>query len=261
MYDQEYIKLTLLAGIYILLFTYEQYRPYFQQRKRHAQHSARNLFLAAINATISTLFLVIAISYASQWALENNFGILNQLNIPTIYTYLIAILLIDSWQYVWHRMNHVIPLLWKFHQVHHSDKEMDASTGLRFHPIEIIYSNTIRIAIIPLAGIQLEHLIAYEIILLPVILFHHSNIKINENLDKLLRIIIVTPHMHRLHHSDIQKETDSNYSSIFSIWDRLFNSFTMRSIENEFALGLGEKYSAKEWNSFKGMMAIPFRKD
>ena len=261
MLSQEYIKLALLAGIYILLFIYEQYSPYFKHRQQHAKHWLRNLTLASINAGISTLFLVFAISYVCQWTLDNNFGLLNQLNIHTIYSYVLAILLIDCWQYIWHRANHVAPLLWMFHQVHHSDKDMDASTGLRFHPIEIVYSSLIRLAIIPLAGIQLEQLILYEIILLPIILFHHSNIKINESLDRFLRIIIVTPHMHRLHHSDIQSETDSNYSSIFSIWDRLFNTFTMRPIENEFNLGLGVKFKSKEWNSFKGMIMIPFSKN
>ena len=261
MHEQQQLKLALLAIIYISLFTYERYLPYFRGRQHHGRHSVRNLLLATINAIISALFLLLAITQICQWTHDNNYGILNQFNTDTIYTYIIAILIIDCWQYIWHRINHTIPLLWMFHQVHHSDKEMDASTGLRFHPIEIIYSHLIRILVIPLAGIQLEHLIVYEMLLLPIILFHHSNIKINETLDRLLRVIIGTPHMHRLHHSDIQQETDSNYSSIFSIWDRLFNSFTMRPIENEFNLGLGERFKEEEWNRIKGMITIPFRKN
>jgi sterol desaturase/sphingolipid hydroxylase (fatty acid hydroxylase superfamily) len=144
--------------------------------------------------------------------------------------------------------------------VHHADKEMDASTGVRFHPIEIILSSMVRMAIIPLLGIQAGQLLMYELVLLPIILFHHSNIRLSETVDRILRLVIVTPHMHRLHHSDIKSETNSNYASVFSFWDKLFNSYTMRSIETGFQLGLGKQFSLIEWNTFKGFMKIPFQK-
>lgn len=260
MNNLEVVKLSTLAFIYILTFTLESYSPYFKQRKHHFQHSTRNLAIALINASISTLFVIFIIKHAFSWTTSNQLGILNQLELSNTLSFIIAFILIDLWQYVWHRANHVIPLLWKFHQVHHSDKEMDASTGLRFHPIEIIYSNAIRIAIIPILGLQIEHLILYELILLPVILFHHSNITLSDTIDKTLRSMIVTPHMHRLHHSDIRIETDSNYSSVFSVWDRLFASFSMRSIEKDFNLGLGNKFKEHEWNKLTGIISIPFKK-
>ena len=259
MNDPELLKLTILGLIYVVLFSLEIYLPHFQNRQHHFSHSLRNLSLAVINATFTSVFSLVVIKQIFTWTIANNLGLLNTADLPPIITFLIAILLIDCWQYIWHRANHVIPILWRFHQVHHSDTEMDASTALRFHPIEIIYSNIARIAIIPILGIQLEHLIAYEIILLPIILFHHSNIKLSNRLDTLMRIILVTPHMHRLHHSDISNETDSNYSSVFSVWDRVFSSFTMRSIEKDFNLGLGGKFKNSEWNRFTGMLVIPFR--
>lgn len=260
MLEYEYIKLSILAFMYLLLFLYEQYRPYFENRNKHFQHTARNLILASINAVISSLCLIYLIKHTARWATENNFGILNQLNLTAISATIVAILLIDLWQYIWHRANHIIPILWRFHQVHHSDKDMDASTGLRFHPVEIIISSISRIAVIPILGVEIEHLIIYELISLPIILFHHSNIKINNRIDGLLRMIIVTPHIHRLHHSDIQHETDSNYSTIFSFWDRLLRTYTMRPIEKQFNLGLGNKFDIQEWNSFRGIVNIPFRK-
>lgn len=152
----------------------------------------------------------------------------------------------------------MVPLLWRFHQVHHADKELDASSGIRFHPIEIMLSDSFRLAVIPLIGIQLEQLLIYNIVLIPIVLFHHSNIKLNEVIDRYLRMLIVTPHMHRLHHSDIRKETDSNYASVFSFWDRIFNSYTMRSIENDFRLGLGDKFTNQQWRSIPGILKIPF---
>jgi sterol desaturase/sphingolipid hydroxylase (fatty acid hydroxylase superfamily) len=258
--NEENIKLLIIAAVYLTLFTIEHYAPYFKKRQHHLPHSLRNLVLAGINASISTLCFIVIIKHICSWAWDNQFGVLNQINLATAYSFILAIVLIDLWQYIWHRLNHEVAFLWKFHQVHHTDKDMDASTGLRFHPIEIIYSNFIRISIIPFLGLQLDHLLLYEILLLPIILFHHSNIILNENVDKILRIITVTPHIHRLHHSDIQSETDSNYASVFSIWDRLFRSYKMRPIEQAFNLGLGNRYSEKQWNSIYGMLAIPFLK-
>jgi sterol desaturase/sphingolipid hydroxylase (fatty acid hydroxylase superfamily) len=256
--NEENIKLLIIAAVYLILFTIEHYAPYFKSRQQHFPHSLRNLSLAAINTLITTICFVVVIKHVSDWTWTNQFGLLNQINLPSAYLFLLAVILIDLWQYIWHRLNHQVDFLWKFHQVHHADKDMDTSTGLRFHPIEIIYSNLLRISIIPILGIQLDHLLLYEILLLPIILFHHSNIRLNEVMDKMLRVIIVTPHMHRLHHSDIQSETDSNYASVFSIWDRLFKSYTMRSIEQAFNLGLSNKYSERQWNRVYGMLTLPF---
>ena len=256
--SEENIKLLIIAATYLMLFIIEHYAPYFQKRTQHLTHSLLNLTLACMNALISALFFILIIKHSCDWTWENQSGILNNIDLPTPYSIILAIVLIDLWQYIWHRLNHQLAFLWKFHQVHHADKDMDASSGLRFHPIEILYSNITRIAIIPLLGLQLDHILFYELLLLPIILFHHSNIRFNEKADKILRILTVTPHIHRLHHSDIQSETDSNYASVFSIWDRLFNSYTMRPIEQAFSLGLGNQYSKRQWNSLDGMLTIPF---
>ena len=254
------LKLIIAGMLFLALFTWEHYSPYFKARKQHLHHSFRNLSLALINATLSVLIYIYVLNYVCNLTHENAFGLFYYFDITGITAFVIAFVLIDAWQYFWHRMNHIVPFLWRFHQVHHADKDMDASTALRFHTIEIMYSHLIRIFVIPLIGIQLEHLIFYEIILLPIILFHHSNINLPENLDRVLRVIIVTPHIHRLHHSDIRKETDSNYASVFSFWDRLFNTYTMRSIEQQFSLGLRDAFSEQEWNRLLGMLKLPFQK-
>lgn len=254
----EIIKPAILAFVYFILFMLERFIPYFQPRQKAVSHSLRNLGLAAINSVVTVILFITILQFVYHWTSSNQIGLLYQLDIPSTYSFFLAFLLIDLWQYLWHRLNHQIPLLWKFHQVHHADKDMDASTALRFHPIEIAYSSLIRAGVFPVMGIQLEHLIIYELIMLPIILWHHSNIRINEFADTLLRIIIVTPHMHRLHHSDIHSETDSNYASVFSFWDRLFRSYTMRSIAHGFNLGLGNKFSIHQWNRLRGMLTIPF---
>jgi len=170
-----------------------------------------------------------------------------------------AIVFFDCWQYWWHRLNHRIPLLWRFHSVHHADAELDVSSGVRFHTGEMMLSFIARLAVIPLLGITLPQLAIYEAISLPVILFHHSNLRISGGLDRRLRWFIVTPWMHFVHHSRWQPETDSNYSSLLSVWDRIFGSFRLREKPEEISLGLNE-WQEREWRRLPGMLAAPFRK-
>ena len=256
--SQHAIQIAYLGGIYVTLFIIEHYAPYFKNRASHTLHSFRNLSLALINTIVGAGFFVFALAHVYAWSKENEIGLLYQLNLSSITSLVVAFFLIDLWQYIWHRMNHVIPFLWRFHQVHHADKELDASSGFRFHTGEIILSDSFRLAVIPLLGIQLEQLVVYTAVLLPVVLFHHSNIRLPNYIDRWLRVIIVTPHMHRLHHSEVRSETDSNYGNVFSFWDRLFNSFSMRPIETEFQLGLGDRFTKNQWGTISGMLRIPF---
>lgn len=258
------IKLSLLTCIYVLLFILEHYQPYFKKRTTHFSHSLRNLFLAATNLVVSVSLFILLLHQTLVLTQTHQLGLLNYLtnnNVieSNIWLFLLAIILLDLWQYWWHRLNHVLPFLWRFHRVHHADRQLDASSGVRFHPGEIFLSSMARLFVIPLLGIQLEHLLSYEIIMMSIVFFHHSNIKLNESIDRVLRLIIVTPHMHRLHHSDKPAETDSNYGNIFSAWDRIFQSYTMRSIADKFAFGLGDQFSETEWNSYSGMLKIPLK--
>lgn len=256
----ETTKLFALSILYLALFVIEHYLPYFKNRQQHLQHAIKNICLAVLSKALAVFFFVLILGQIFAWAKQQGIGLLPLLDLPPVWNYVLAFILIDLWQYLWHRLNHTFAFLWRFHQVHHTDKEMDASTGIRFHPIEILYSDIARLAVIPIVGIQIEHLLIYELVLLPIVLFHHSNIRFSESLDRWLRIFIVTPHIHRLHHSDIKAETDSNYASVFSVWDRLFNSYSMREIINHFNLGLGNQFSNSQWNQLTGMLKLPFVK-
>jgi sterol desaturase/sphingolipid hydroxylase (fatty acid hydroxylase superfamily) len=150
----------------------------------------------------------------------------------------VALVALDGWMYVWHRANHALPWLWRFHRLHHGDRAMDATTTVRFHPVEIAISTLLRLAVLPILGLRIEHLLIYEVILFPVILFHHSNIRFPEKADRLMRAVLVTPAMHRVHHSQRQIETDSNYGSVLSIWDRLGRSFRLRRDGSTIEFGL-----------------------
>ena len=156
-------------------------------------------------------------------------------------------------------MCHKIPFLWRFHRVHHSDNKMDVTSANRFHFGEIIISSTLRIAVIFLTGASLFHLAIYEAIMFPIVQFHHANIKLPEKLDSLLRAFIPTPAMHKVHHSRLPVETDSNFSSLLSIWDRLFGSFRMQPELDKIKFGLkGHDSEAKQ--SLVGLIKEPLEK-
>lgn len=241
-----------------LLWTAEGVAPMFSGRQRRLPHAAANLGLALCNALIAT-GLALALVAATDWAGQRGFGLLTLTPLPLWVHCLLAILALDCWQYWWHRGNHTVPLLWRFHAIHHADAEMDASTGVRFHTVEMLFSFLARLLLLPLLGISLPELLFYETISLPVILFQHSNLRMSNAADRSLRWLIVTPWMHLVHHSRLQAETDANYTSLLSIWDRLFGSFKLRERPADIHLGL-DGYSRQDWGELPGMLAAPFSK-
>ncbi len=248
----------ITALVLAALWTAESVVPMFIGRKRRVQHVAANLGLAALNAVVSYAF-AFAVLAVTEWADRSRFGLLHLFPLPVWLDWVAAIILFDCWQYWWHRINHRVPLLWRFHSVHHADAELDASSGVRFHTGEIVFSFLARLVVIPLLGISVPQLLVYEAVSLPIILFHHSNIRLSRRADRSLRWLIVTPWMHFVHHSRWQPETDSNYSSFLSVWDRLFGSFRLRADPREISLGL-DRWAEREWRKLPGMLLAPFKK-
>jgi sterol desaturase/sphingolipid hydroxylase (fatty acid hydroxylase superfamily) len=218
---------------------------------------ARNLTLGLLNTALLALLAAPLIAQVAVWAEENRFGLLRLPDTPSMIAIVAAILLFDAWMYLWHRANHELGFLWRFHRVHHSDPEMDATTAVRFHTGEILISSALRLAVIPLLGITIGQLLAYEMLMLPVILFHHSNVRFPEKVDRWLRLVIVTPAVHRVHHSRLRMETDSNYSSVFSFWDRIAGTFRLRRDGRPVNFGLDE-YDGEEWQRLSGLIVMPF---
>ena len=212
------------------------------------------------NTAASVLLAAPLIAWVSLWAESSGFGLLRLAQLPSIIATIMAILLFDGWMYLWHRSNHEINFLWRFHRVHHSDPEMDATTATRFHTGEILISSALRLAVIPLLGITVGQLLVYEMLLLPVILFHHSNIRFPDRADRWLRLVIVTPAIHRVHHSRLRSETDSNYSSVFSFWDRIAGTFRLRQDGQPVKFGLDE-YDGEAWQTIRGLLIAPFVPD
>jgi len=240
-----------------LLFALEAWIPLFKGRTGRLRHGVRNIAMGLMNGAVTGILFSGATAFVTEAAERQNVGLLHWLKYPYWPETVMAIILFDLWMYFWHKANHRLPFLWRFHRMHHSDPELDVTTALRFHIGELIFSSVIRCGILFLFGLTLWQLILYEAMLLPVILFHHSNVALPERWDRLLRIFIVTPNMHRVHHSHFQVETDSNYASIFSVWDRLGKSF--RKKENILTLQYGlDAFGTPRWQSFLGMLETPF---
>jgi len=242
----------------ILLLMLESWLPAAGNRHRRLRHAARNLSLGLLNAVVVALLAAPLVASVARWSEESRFGLLNLLSLPPTIGVAVAFLLFDGWLYLLHRANHKFGFLWRFHRVHHSDPEMDATTALRFHTGEVLISSALRLAVIPLLGITLWQLLVYEALMTPVIMFHHSNVNFPEKADRWLRVLIASPAIHRVHHSRTRVETDSNYSIIFSFWDRLSGTLRLRKDGRPVHFGLDE-YDAEELQRVRGLMTTPFQ--
>jgi sterol desaturase/sphingolipid hydroxylase (fatty acid hydroxylase superfamily) len=251
----------LIIGLLVLtvLLVLEGTMPFYLGREQRLRHGLRNGTLAAVNGALGALLaplLLGAITFAEQ----HGIGLLHWLSVDgpvgAVLAVAIAVLLFDLWMYAWHRANHEIPFLWRFHQVHHTDPAMDATTALRFHPGELLMSSLLNPLVVLALGMGLTQLILYKSVMLAVILFHHSNVRVPNRWDTRLRRLIVPPSMHRVHHSKIPRETNSNYGTVFSFWDRLFGSFRLRPDLRQIVFGTGH-HDEPAWQTLPRLFRLP----
>jgi sterol desaturase/sphingolipid hydroxylase (fatty acid hydroxylase superfamily) len=245
---------TIAVGV--LLWILEGVIPFFFIQKRRDLHAKLNLSMAGLNLLI-LLPSGMLMAFMLDWS-RNVWPGIGMLAFPPFAEAILIILLIDLWMYVWHRLNHETAFLWRFHSVHHSDATLDVTTSWRFHFMEILLSELLRLPLFMLMGAGIEHLMLYSLLMTPVIEFHHSNISIPPALDRLARLIIPSPMMHRLHHSRLRSEHDSNYGSMLSLWDRLFGSFLMSDNLESLRLGLDLESDSDKQKLF-ALLRRPFR--
>lgn len=247
-----------LAGL-VLLLLLEGAHPFFElfgERRERGRHLARNLVLGAVNSVLVAVVFAGLWVAAAAWAEARGIGILRLADLPTWLHAILAVLALDAWTYAWHRMNHRVPFLWRFHRVHHSDAQMDVTTASRFHTGEIVLSSLLRIPLIVALGATAWELVLYETMMFAVVQFHHANVALPPRVEAVVNKVIVTPAMHKVHHSRWQPETDSNYSAFLSVWDRLFRSFRRREALHEVELGLAE-FDDDAHQSVAGMLRMP----
>jgi sterol desaturase/sphingolipid hydroxylase (fatty acid hydroxylase superfamily) len=226
----------VIAGSGLLLWLAEGGIPFFRERISRSSHAAANLGLGALN-----LIVLLPSGIATAAILGSSgayFKGVASFVTGTIPRSLFILLMLDLWMYLWHRLNHEFPLLWRLHSVHHSDWQLDVTSSWRFHPGEILLSELFRLPFLVLLGVGVQDLILYNLLMTPVIQLHHSNIRLPEPLDRLLRIIIPTPLLHRIHHSPSRTEHNANYGAMLSLWDRLSGTLTVRPVTPASPVGL-----------------------
>lgn len=239
-----------------LLWTWESVSPLFEGTRNRGRHALRNIAIAVFNAVVTgTIFGTLTVLVAD-WTVENRFGLLQFTDEYATVRFAAGLILLDAWMYVWHRLNHRIPLLWRFHRMHHSDSRMDVTTATRFHIGEHIISAGLRLMLIPLLGVTIWQIVIYEMAVVAMTHFHHANISIGRA-DQVLRCVVVTPDMHKIHHSRWQPETDSNYAVVLSVWDRIAQSFRTRTDVTAIEFGLDE-FADECWQTIGGMLKTPF---
>ncbi len=252
------IQPLLLIAMLMTMYSIETVRPYLAKpadKKRHDIHNFIIAFISfAINGALS-LAIVISLTYTS----ENQLGLLNQVALPTIVEIILGALLIDFGSYLLHNLQHKIPLFWRLHKVHHSDPNLNTSSSLRFHPLDVLLSQGIYPFIwIPLMGISMTSFVVYGTIALPLLVMQHTNVKFPDWLEQYGRLVISTPGWHKIHHSDEQKFTDSHYGDVFTFWDRIFG--TWHDVQpDDIRYGLKELRDAKH-HTVRGQLLMPFTK-
>ncbi len=252
-------KLIGIVAAVTSIFILEGLFPHYTGRSKRLAHALPHVFTAVFNAFLTGLLLAGLTVTATGWAAANSFGLQSFLALGPAAGTVVVFLLFDIWMYFWHMANHRISFLWRFHRAHHSDIAMDTTTALRFHPGELVLSTFARLPVLILIGISFGQLVIFETLLNVSTLFHHSNLGVPEKWDRLIRIFIVTPNMHRVHHSIVMNETNSNFTSLLSVWDRLYRTFRKREDTRAITLGL-PVFREEKWQGAWGFFITPFMK-
>ncbi len=238
------LRLGAFLGIFVLMALLELAIP---RRKPGASKTARwftNLMIGGIDSLVLRLMTMLAVPIAAvtaaAWAQTQGWGVLNWLDWPDWLEFAIAIIVLDVAIYGQHVASHKIPLLWRFHKVHHTDVDFDVTTAIRFHPVEIALSMLWKIAIVLFLGVPPWAVVLFEIALNGCAMFNHANITLSPWLDRAVRLFIVTPDMHRVHHSIYSFEHDTNYGFNLSLWDRLFGTYTDQPRDGHREMTIGQ---------------------
>lgn len=247
-------------GIFSIMVGWEYLSPKRSQQHGRKQRWPINLGLAAFNMAVMRLSVGGLATLSAVTAANQGYGLLNLMSLPKWLSIILAIMCLDFAIYCQHVMSHKWPLLWRLHQVHHTDLEFDATTAVRFHPLELLLSMLYKVLCIYIIGADPGAVIAFEIILNGAATFNHSNVNIPLAIDSKLRWLVVTPDMHRIHHSTLVLETDSNYGFSLSCWDRLCKTYIAGPSQPQTTMPIGLKpFREPRELGFIALLLLPFR--
>jgi sterol desaturase/sphingolipid hydroxylase (fatty acid hydroxylase superfamily) len=219
------IRLSVFFGIFAVMAVWELLAPRRVLRHSKAVRWYSNLGIVVLNSVVARVVFPLAPVAVAVVAAERGWGVFNVIEIAPGLAIVAAVVILDLAIYIQHVMVHAVPVLWRLHRMHHADLDFDVTTGARFHPVEIVLSMAIKMAVIVLIGAPAVAVLIFEVVLNATAMFNHSNVKLPLGLDRVLRLLVVTPDMHRVHHSVLPHETNSNFGFNLPWWDRLFGTY------------------------------------
>ncbi|WP_286240167.1 sterol desaturase family protein [Neptuniibacter halophilus] len=255
------LRLGCFIGVFVLMALWEWHSPCRRQRFGRWLRWSNNLALVALNSLLLRWLFPLAAVGLAQSVADSGFGLFNWLNWPLWLEGVLAVVLLDLLIYLQHVVFHKVPLLWRLHQVHHADPDYDVTTGARFHPLEILLSMLLKMLAICLLGPAAVVVLLFEVLLNASAMFNHGNVSLPAGVDRWLRRLLVTPDMHRVHHSRIPRETDSNYGFALALWDRLFHTYTPEPEAGQqgMQIGLNGRDDPRRVCRLDGLLSMPWR--
>ena len=254
------VRLSVFFSIFALMALCELWIPRRPLSVSKTQRWISNIGIVVFNSVLLRLLFPLAAVGVATMAAEAGWGLLNVFSIPLVPATLIAVVLLDMAIYLQHVMFHAVPVFWRLHRVHHADLDYDVTTGARFHPIEIILSMLIKFAVILVLGPPVAAVVIFEVLLNATAMFNHSNVRLPLGLDRWLRLLVVTPDMHRVHHSIEDDEANSNFGFNLPWWDRLFGTYRdqPRAGHLGMTIGIQDFRNPNQVSRLWGMLILPF---
>lgn len=257
--NEVFLRLSFFTGIFLFMALWEKLAPRRALTQNRLTRWTNNIGLTVVNAILISLVFQVAAAGTALYAEEKGWGLLRMTELPALAEGLAAIIILDFSVFLQHVLFHRVYLFWRFHRMHHTDLDIDVTTGARFHPIEIILSMGIKMGIVLAIGAPAWSVIVFEILLNGTSIFNHSDVFIPSRVDRLLRLLVVTPDMHRVHHSVIIRETNSNFGFNFSWWDRIFRTYLAQPGAGHADMTLGlANYRDTKWLTLPWMLVVPF---
>ncbi len=254
------VRLGFFLGVFGLVAWAEMLLPRRPRLFTRRRRWSANLGLVALNTVLLRLLFPLAAVGAALWAEQRGWGLFNVTDWPRWLEVVLAVAVLDFAIWLQHVVVHAIPLLWRLHRVHHADPDYDVTTGARFHPIEILLSMGIKFCVIFLLGPAVLAVIVFEILLNATAMFNHGNLRLPLGLDRVLRWLVVTPDMHRVHHSTEEDETNSNFGFNLPWWDRLFGTYRAQPRKGHEGMEIGTRDCPDPaQNTGLGLLWIPFQ--
>jgi len=234
-----WIRLGIAAGVFAAMAAWEVRAPRRPQAIGRWRRWPNNLGILIVNTIILRLLFPTAILGLALGGEERGWGLLNSLRLPPWIAVIVAVIVLDLAIYFQHVLFHAVPALWRLHRMHHADLEFDVTTGVRFHPVEIVISMIIKLGVVLALGAPALAVLIFEVLLNATSMFNHGNVLLPQPIDRVLRMIVVTPEMHRVHHSIEPPETNSNFGFNLPWWDRLFDTYRAQPAAGQAGMTIG----------------------